>query len=352
MVDRGAGKVVNMLAAILLPVLVALPLVGCGAGTGNDGDQVSRAPLDMTVGGASPSGFFRIIGEGMNAIVREEYPGSSIAYQPGSPAGSLALAADGRVELAMPMAVIDYNLANAGEPPFERSLEGDYLGVMQIHEKQKYFSIATEDFANEHGIESMQDLADKKPPVRIAINQQGNIDAIVTAREILAPYGITFEDIEEWGGEIFYVASGDAFALINDRRADMVLNGGLLPFSSIDDTARNIDLVWVGLDKAKLEETVETTGQTVVQVQPETELPFIDEPQWTVGGTHDVVANADVSEDDIYRFVKAFLERPEDMQALSPQLNDFSGEGMVKVEDRVPLHPGAEKAYREAGLLD
>ncbi len=68
-----------------------------------------------------------------------------------------------------------------------------------------------------------------------------------------------------------------------------------------------------------------------------------------VGAT--VVSSIDVPEDVVYIFVKSVFDNFEDFKALHPALANLTPEQMVNAGLSAPLHPGAEKYYREQGWL-
>lgn len=336
-----------------------LGTAGCGggqqgSGSGSDGEinPDDTSPIQMTLAGASAQGFFRALGETIGSVVREVYPGSTIEYQPGSPAGSLAQAATGQTELAAPTSSIEYRLAREGTQPFEESLQGQYAGVMKFYsETIPITPIMNASFAEEHGIGSFQDLADKQPPLRIVINQQGNTQAIIPAQEIFGAYGFSFEDIEEWGGQIFYQSSGPGVELLADRQVDMYFNGTFAPNSDLAEVARSLDLTWVDMEEDILQQVSNDWGIPAGTFESGT-YEFVGEDKPTVFISHDLTVNDGVPAQDVYKLVKAVYENQGDIQALHPSMEVFSGEMMARVsEEDIPLHPGAEQLYTEEGLL-
>jgi TRAP transporter TAXI family solute receptor len=355
---KRAGRPLAM--GVPLMLMLALLLTGCGgpqaaqSGSSTEVNPNSDTPVNMIMAGASPEGYFRLIGESINSIVREEYTGSSIAYQPGSPAGSLALVAKGQAELAVAITPVEEIAAIEDEGPYEEveePLDGKFVSVMRLHEAQRMHSVMQRSFAEEYGIESFEDITEKQPPLRISINQQGNYQNIRIAEAIFESYGFTFDDIEEWGGEIFYQSSGGGIELLRDRSIDMYFNGTFIPDSSLADAERSLDLVWVGMDEDKLKEIADEFGLLTGTVQPG-EYEFIEEQQPTIVWPSDMITNPDVPATDVYKVVKTVYENLGEMQAIHPEMKNFSGELMVKAREQVPLHPGAEQYYREQGLLD
>jgi TRAP transporter TAXI family solute receptor len=336
----------------------ALGLAGCGgpggggqAGGKTEVDPKSSSPVNMTMAGASAQGYFRTVGETINDIVREEYPGSAIAYEPGSPIGSLAKVANGQAGLAVAISAVEMLLAKRGEAPYEESLAGKFVGVMRIQDAQRFNSVMEKGFADQYGIETFQDIAEKKPPLRVTINQQGNTQIVAVAESIFEAYGITFDDIKEWGGEIFFVSGGDpSFELLRDRKANMYFNAQFIPISQITDIGRSLDLVWVHMDENKLEKVADTWDLRVGTVKPG-EYDFLKKETPTIVEPSGMITNPDVPATDIYKIVKSIYDHQDRMQGIHPAMKNFSENLMVGIQEHVPLHPGAEQFYEEKGLI-
>lgn len=69
-----------------------------------------------------------------------------------------------------------------------------------------------------------------------------------------------------------------------------------------------------------------------------------------VGATF--VTSTDVPEKVVYEVVKAVFENFDSFKRLHPAFSGLKKEEMVKDGLSAPLHPGAEKYYKEAGLID
>ena len=68
-----------------------------------------------------------------------------------------------------------------------------------------------------------------------------------------------------------------------------------------------------------------------------------------VGATF--VTSAKVSDEAVYTVVKAIFDNFDDFKKLHPALANLQPESMVNQGNSAPLHPGAEKYYKEKGWL-
>lgn len=71
----------------------------------------------------------------------------------------------------------------------------------------------------------------------------------------------------------------------------------------------------------------------------------------TYGVTATMLTHSGVSDDTVYSFVKSVFENLDDLKKLHPALAHLKAEDMVKNGLSAPLHPGAEKFYKEKGYI-
>ena len=64
-----------------------------------------------------------------------------------------------------------------------------------------------------------------------------------------------------------------------------------------------------------------------------------------------LVTSAKVPEETVYQLVKSTFENFEDFKALHPAFANLDPAKMIKDGLSAPLHPGAEKYYKEKGWL-
>lgn len=125
----------------------------------------------------------------------------------------------------------------------------------------------------------------------------------------------------------------------------------------------------VGHPSALTQETVSTCdAQLVNATGPEIEALVADRPYYrvatipagmynnaedvvTFGVAATFVTSADVPEDLVYVVVKAVFENFEDFKGLHPAFANLTEEEMVTNAISAPLHPGAERYYKERGWM-
>jgi TRAP transporter TAXI family solute receptor len=92
-------------------------------------------------------------------------------------------------------------------------------------------------------------------------------------------------------------------------------------------------------------------GAYVIQVSPNPGVEGVSKPTNLIAFDMVLVTNAKVKDDVVYRTVKALHDSKQDLAATFPPFALFNPQNMAKPLQGVPFHPGAEKYYRETGLL-
>ena len=92
-------------------------------------------------------------------------------------------------------------------------------------------------------------------------------------------------------------------------------------------------------------------GAYVIQVGPNPAVEGVSKPTNLIAFDMVLITNAKVKDDIVYRMVKALHDSKQDLAATFPPFGLFNPQNMAKPLQAVPFHPGAEKYYRETGLL-
>ena len=92
-------------------------------------------------------------------------------------------------------------------------------------------------------------------------------------------------------------------------------------------------------------------GAYVLQVAPHPSVEGVSKPTHLIAFDMVLMTNAKVKDDVVYRTVKALHDNKQDLVATFPPFALFNPQNMAKPLQSVPFHPGAEKFFREAGLL-
>ncbi|MGB4782497.1 TAXI family TRAP transporter solute-binding subunit, partial [Candidatus Methylomirabilis sp.] len=292
-----------------------------------------------------------VVGEAISEMVRREYPGSAITYEPGTLAGSLARLLDGDAEVAIADPV-SITLAGKGEPPFTRVYgKDDYGVVFRIVEGMGAYILCRAEYCESHGVKSLTDVAQQKLPVRIATTVKSNI---ITARQveaILAGYGISEAGLNAWGGKLDYVPGSTYAQRFADGQVDMIISVGFPPQLASRDLrfAQNTRAIMLPIARRIVDHIAAELGVETVVV-PATAYELLDEDYYTTSVPIYLVARREVPPALTYKLAKAIYNHFDYLKSVHANFAQYRPSMLVK-SGGLPLHPGAARFFSEVGLL-
>ncbi|MBM3598012.1 MAG: TAXI family TRAP transporter solute-binding subunit [Alphaproteobacteria bacterium] len=302
----------------------------------------------LTLAGASPGGLWSLLGVGVDKAVKAEFPGSTVTYQTsGGGFANVALLETKKAELGI-VEGSALRLAVTGAPPFKQTYK-DLRAIAVLYNWGPMQLVMSKAFADKHGIKTFEDIAAKKPPLRVAVNRRGNI-AEGVAESMFKAAGIAIADIQKWGGQVVYAASEEQSDLMRDRRIDMIFNSLFMGQRSILEVAQAVEVVMLPV----AEKTITTTNAemgTERFVMPKSGYPFMtaDVPVPSIGAT--LVVNAGLDEATAFNLTRALVKQVEQMRGVHPSMKALTPELMAS-QNVIPYHPGAQRFYKEAKLMN
>ena len=326
-----------LLAAVAIPALA---------------DFGDKKPITATVTGATPSGYPRTMVEGLNAVVRDAYPGSSVSFKPNSPGGGVLAIAEGQADFTATATGTEIKLANEGKSPFKAPLKGRFLFVSQLYDNQFVHFLMTKEWADANGIKSWDDIAAKKPRMRLAINRPDNPQVSIGGPyAAMEAHGFTIDDVQKWGGSYVLGNSAIGLAAITDGNADVFMNARNLGDALVKDIASKRALLWIDDDPAKMQKAAAVFDNKMDMV-PKGTYPFMAKDYPTIRMSVFLLAGRHVSDETVYKYVKAIAEHEDRVQTIGGSLKtSFAAARMVTNPTNLPVHPGALRYYKEKGLL-
>lgn len=331
----------RVVLAVLAVSLTALPAAA---------EFKDKNPITYTVDGATAGGYFKVVAEAVNGIMREYYPGSAATYKPGSPAGGILNISRGQSDFTFTGGAPEIAFALEGKAPFSESLKGKFNFVMLLHNGLIVHSLMTKEWADRHGVTSFADIAAKKPQMRLHVNQLANLQSTIGMYvSLFDVYGIGEGEVTR-GGSVFRSNAAGGFDALRDGKIDVFINGGFLPTAEVADIARGRPLMWISGSADKIKEAAGRWGYDTITV-PKGVYPFVTQDDITIAQWNAVLAGAHVPEETVYKFIRAMAENGDRVRSIHPSLAQFSVERVARNPTPAPYHPGAERFYREAGVL-
>lgn len=165
----------------------------------------------------------------------------------------------------------------------------------------------------------------------------------LNARAILGAAGISYDDL----GHVEYLPFGESVELIKNRQLDATLQSAGLGVASIRDLATSVPIQMVSVPA----EIVEKIGAPyVARTIPAGTYEGQDADVPTAAVINFLVTREGVSDDLAYQMTKQVFENLGDLTAAHKAAADISLANGPK-DMPIPLHPGAEKYYKEQGVI-
>lgn len=189
------------------------------------------------------------------------------------------------------------------------------------------------------GIKTLADLKGKR--ISVGAPRSGTE---LNARVILKAAGMSYADFSK----VEYLSFAESVELMKNRQLDVTLQSAGLGVASIRDLATSIKVVLVPIPA----EVVAKTGDAAYHSStiPANTYSGQTEAVPTAAVKNFLVTHEGVPADVVYAMTKATFDNLDTLVAAHS-----AAKGIVRAEAikslPVPLHPGAERYYREVGLL-
>ncbi|MDM5196695.1 TAXI family TRAP transporter solute-binding subunit [Fictibacillus enclensis] len=344
----------SFLSLILLVITTSMLLTACGEkAPGNQSSSSASVAngkdgnvLNVTLGGASPGGFWSLIGEGIGNIMRKSIPGSQFSYETGNGVSNTINTASGKLTMGLAHNFEIKAGLEGMEPYKEKMPKVTAIATMYNNAAQQF--IMTKEFADKYGIKGLEDIKKKKPPIKVAVNQRGNLTEAIN-RISFEANGFTYKDIKKWGGEVYYEPYKPAADMMKDNKVDLFGVPVFAPDGKILELLTSKELVILPINEEAQKELEKELG-IPAGVIPANSYEFQKEDIATSYASCIITVDPNMSEDEAYTITKTLVENIKKIQALHKNLEVLTPEIMSDVEPAM-LHPGAEKYYKEAGIL-
>ena len=193
------------------------------------------------------------------------------------------------------------------------------------------------------GISSFEDLKGK----RVNVGNPGSGQR-ATMEVVMDAFGIGMDDLAL---ATEYKGSEMAKQLCDGNIDAMIYTIGH-PAAAIKEATTTCDARLVSVTGAPIDQLVADNPFYRVATIPGGMYKGTDSDTTTFGVGATFVTSADVSDDVVYIVAKSVMENIDDFRGLHPAFANLDPAQMVKDGLSAPLHPGAEKAYKELGLLN
>ncbi len=289
----------------------------------------------LTIGTGGVTGVYYPVGGTVAKIVNDADVGLRLTVEStgGSVFNVMAMSND-QLDLALAQSDVVYQGYN-GEDAFSDSAVDELRAVMGLHPEPLHLVCAADS-----GVETLTDIEG----MRINIGNPGS-GIRNTVLTVLDVYDISLEDFQAES-----VRAAEAPDLLRDGRIDCFFYTVGIGGAAIQDIATTNDITLVPLEGEELQALIDEFPYYAFATVPGGTYNGVEEDVTIFGVKALFTTTTDLSEDVVYTIVSTVLDNLETFQSTHPAVRNLTPEDFVSGLG-APLHPGAERAYQEAGVL-
>ncbi|WP_047152479.1 TAXI family TRAP transporter solute-binding subunit [Aneurinibacillus tyrosinisolvens] len=318
-------------------------LTGCGStGSAGGGTAATAGKTEpsakeqnyVTIATGGSSGVYYTLGGALAKLYKDKLGYNASAQSTGSSVENINLVSSKKVDMAFVMSDVTVE-ADTGKGNFEKN--GPVKNIKAMGGLyMNYVHVIT---LNNPDIKSIADLKGK----RIGVGAP-NSGTEVNARMVLAGYGMSYKDVKP-----DYLSFAECVEQLKNGTIDAAFMTSGLGTSAVIDlqTAGTVGLV--PIEPAKIEE-MKKANKAVIQSDIPAGTYKNDKPVTTVAMKNILIVRDDFSEEQVYKMTKAFFESLNELATAHKTAKEIDAKQAGK-DLVIPLHPGAEKYFKEVGGL-
>ena len=330
-------------------LVIAMLFVGCAAKqpavtetpateAPSEAPAAPRELQHITIGTASIGGMNYPIGMGLAKILNDNVQGvKAVAIATGGSPNNIDLLRTNDIEMAVCRA-IEAGRATRGEAPYPEAMP--WIRAITgglFHDATQILAL------KDKGIVTIADFKGKK----IAVGPVGS-GGEVDARETLAGYGLTYDDIQPQ-----YIEASQAIEMMEDGLIDGAILGLSMGASAVAELMLTGKVIMLPISDEALVKLQEKSPYMQRRTFPANVYPNQDYEVESAGSPADhIIIREELPEDLVYDMTKAIYENKEEWQSAAAVMKQFS-EKLIAEEStmQIPYHPGTKKYFKEMGWI-
>lgn len=276
------------------------------------------------------------------APIWEEYVNVTASIGPGGSYSNYLAVNRGDCDIGFCHQCMHY-WAERGETPFKEKIAG--LSTLST-----LFPAAIQVFTarSNTDIKTVSDVGDK----RIGLGPQGSGCTVFVLDYLKQAHGITPETIMANGGTISYMSDADVSSAIADGIIDIGFQLSAFPKATIQEIENTPGIRMIPFEQGALEKYLGVNKGWNEGVIPAGTYKGQDANVLTAASWATMTVSDKMDEELAYRMVRAMWEHIDSAAEACFEIKQFMKlETATAAKDGAPLHPGAARYYREAGVL-
>jgi uncharacterized protein len=274
------------------------------------------------------------LGAAVQNILQKENPDMAVDIRPGAGLINIRGVAEGKADLGWGNVISTVDAIN-GNPPFDQKIENlCNMGAFYTQYAQ-LVSVDPE-------IKTWADLEGK----RLATLPRGNTTE-AAAQTLLKASGLTYDDL----AQVNFASMTDQVNMAKDGQVDAIFSITAVPAGAFLDLANSRRAYFIPITDEQMAKTKEMNpGWNRLSIPPNS-YPEQSEEVPIGGFAMHMLSNCEtMSEETAYNVVKAIANNVGELGSVNKALSKFTVKDLAR-DVGMPMHPGAEKYYKEAGAM-
>jgi TRAP transporter TAXI family solute receptor len=319
-------------------------LISAGLALGLGGAGVAQAGGDYLLATASTGGTYYPVGVALSTLVKVKLqPGHGINVSAINSAGSgenIKLLRENQAQFAILQGLYGSYARNGSGPLQQDGPQRNLRAVTMLWQNVEHFVVKSEHAGT-------GTIADAAKLAGVAGFGKKNSGSLGSSRTIFGNLGV---DIDKQY-ELFYGGYGALANAMQDGKADLIGTPAGVPVGALTKlfAARGADVTLLGFTEEQARKADGGLELWTPYPIPAGTYPGQEKDVTTIAQPNFLAVRSDVAEEDVYLITKTIYENLGFLQAIHKATNAMALEKAVSGLP-MPLHPGAARYFREAGL--
>lgn len=335
----------NLVLFFSLLMVLSLALSACSspapppasetAGSASEESKINKDDYFITVATGPTSGLYYPIGGAFSNLIKNKLNFKSSAQSTGASGENINLIIEGKADLAITMAdsvAQAYEAFGAfeGKEPLKnlRALMGLYPNYVQLVTTDK------------SGITKFEDLKGK----RVGIGAP-NSGVELNARMMYEAHGMTYED-----SKVDFLNYGEAIDQMKNGMIDAAFVTSGIPNATVMELGTTNKIVIVPIEGEGAQKLIEKYPFFVKEIIPK-DTYNTDTDVNTVTVRNIMLVREELPEEIVYEITKGIFDNIEDIKVSHNTAEKHISLENSQIGVNIPFHPGAEKYYKEMGII-
>ncbi len=316
----------GMILGVILIMAISLGMVTAGA---------AASKKYHSLGTGNPAGTFYFIGAGFANLINKHVPEVRVIAE------STAASEENFHYIIRNKMDIGMVAIHVIDPAVEKKMDFSGLRLIALgHTSDRHWIVR-----KGSPIKSIADFKGKK----VAVGSPGSGTLVSSKMELDATGGLTFKDFTP-----AYLSFSESITALRDGTVDVGCISAGYPVASILELSSTIPIRLIPYSEKEMDDLMAKHPFYVRVIIPAGTYPGLDTDTLTRGIATAIFCRKELSEDLVYKMMKAIYDHPKEKDAIHPQAKQWNMETMFRGADYttkyIPFHPGTIKYLKEKGV--